>query len=636
MPDSTPPPPRRALILAAGLGTRLRPLTWKTPKPLMTVWGEPLLDHAIRLLGSFGVTEFAINLHWRSEALLGHLARRWPAIDFRLSREEQILGTGGALLPLRDFLETEETFWVFNADVLASFDGAALLQQHRRSKALATLWLTDHSGPRTVELTADGTIATFRSQRAASPGTWTFTGIHLLSGDIYRYLSSRTPSGIVEAYERALAAGERIAGGTLPDTWWADGGTPTAILQIHREIRQRHQQNLPGGQYYNPALDQHGSACVAPTAICAPNVELDDCVIGPDARIAAGVRLRHCIVGSAVSVAHHAASAVLARPSDFEDPRVSAALQTLGWSDDHTTAEALAARGSDRAFFRLSTIGTRAILAVHGEERPENARYADLAEALQRADIPVPTILARSTAQRWLVMEDLGDDDLGGRVRTLPQSEWRSLYGRVLETVIRLHRDGADAIGGLETEPAFDADVYRWERELFAEHLLRRRQGLDSATISDIVAELETISPPLEQARSVLLHRDLQSSNIFFHCGRPCLIDFQGLRPGPPAYDLGSLLCDPYVQLPRRLRHQLLDDYAAQVEWGAETKRLFSYAAAQRLTQALGAYARLAAFPGTERFADHIAPAAAILLEESEELPGLTQLRKLLQKLAQL
>jgi len=363
MPRPTPPPPRRALILAAGLGTRLRPLTWKTPKPLMTVWGEPLIDHAIRLLSSFGVTEFAVNLHWRSEALLNHLARRWPAIDFRLSREEQILGTGGALLPLRDFLESEEPFWVFNADVLASFDGAALLQQHRQRKALATLWLTDSSGPRTVEVSPDGQITSFRSPQSGSRGTWTFTGVHLISGGIYRYLNPEVPSGIVEAYERALTAGERVTGATLADTWWADGGTPAAILQIHRDIRRRHQAHLPGGQYYNPVLDKDGRACVAPTAVCAPDASLDDCVIGADARIAAGVELRHCIVGAGVSVAHNAANAVLARPSDFEDPRLAAALQTLGWSDAHTTAEALAARGSDRAFFLLSTIGARTILA---------------------------------------------------------------------------------------------------------------------------------------------------------------------------------------------------------------------------------------------------------------------------------
>lgn len=634
--NTTPPsntPPRRALILAAGLGTRLRPLTWKTPKPLMTVWGVPLIDHAVGLLKRWGVTEFAVNTHWRADVLHAHLDARWPDTRFRVSFEPEILGTGGALRPLRDFFGDEERFWIFNADIVAALDATPLVRSHARSGALAALWMTDADGPRTVELAADGHVTSFRSARARSPGTFTFTGLHLVSNRIYRYLDSSVPTGIVAAYERAIAAGERVEGVVVPDHYWADSGTPEAVLRIHREVRTRHHLGHPGGEYYEPELDLDGRACVDRTAQCARDAAIENCVVGPGARVVDGVRLENCLVGANITVAHDASHAVLAHPSDYEDERVDAAVAVLGWPSGETTVEALDARGSDRAFFRLAGHGRRAILAVHGAQRPENDRYAGHAEALRRAGVPVPKVLAHAPEARWLVMEDLGGEDLLGRVQTLPQSEWRSLYAIVLDTVVRLHRDAPAALAGRPMEPAFDARVYHWEHELFAEHMLRRRLRLGAEEVASLVAELQTFSHPLENATPVVVHRDLQSTNIFFRNHRAHLIDFQGMRFGPAAYDLASLLCDPYVGLPRDLRRGVLTDYAMRVPWGAETVSLFHVAAVQRLVQALGAYARLAAIPGTERFATHIAPAARILLEETEGVPGVRRLRATLSQL---
>ncbi len=629
-----PPRPRQALILAAGLGTRLRPLTWKTPKPLMSVWGVPLIDHAVALLQRWGVEQFAINTHWKADLLRQHLARRWPDIAFRISHEPEILGTGGALLPLRDLLEPLQSFWLFNADIVASLDPTPLLQQHAECDALATLWLTPDAGPRTVELRPDGRVATFRSRTPAAPGTLTFTGVHLLSGRIYRHLDTTLPAGIVPAYERALAAGEHVLGRHVPGAYWADCGMPQALLDLHRELRIRAREGHPGGEFYHSAADWHGQACLGEAAQIEPGAEVADCVLGPRTRVRSGVRLTNCLVGPGVVVHHDADHAVLARPSDFEDPRVDAAVSVLGWTPEETAVEALDARGSDRGFFRIACGPQRAMLCVYGAQRPENARYAGHASALRQAGIPVPGLLAESPEARWLVLEDLGGDDLLGRLRRQPPSAWATLYAPVLDTVLRLHRNAAAAVRTCALEPAFDATVYAWEHALFAEHLLRRRLGAGPGETGAILGELETFHAPLCGAHSVIVHRDLQSSNIFFRNDRAHLIDFQGMRFGPPAYDLASLLCDPYAALPRALRRKLLRNYAAQVPWGTETLRLFPVAAVQRLVQALGAYARLAAFPGTERFAAFIAPAARILIEESEDQPGLDRLRAVARTLA--
>jgi NDP-sugar pyrophosphorylase family protein len=95
--------PRKALVLAAGLGTRLRPLTYVFPKPLMPLWNLPLLEHVLRLLESWGVQEIVVNAHWMPETIEAWVKERRGTATITLSFEPEILGTGGALRPLRAF-----------------------------------------------------------------------------------------------------------------------------------------------------------------------------------------------------------------------------------------------------------------------------------------------------------------------------------------------------------------------------------------------------------------------------------------------------------------------------------------------------------------------------------------------------
>ena len=632
-------PPRRALVLAAGLGTRLRPITWKTPKPLVPVWGVPPVDRAIEALLSWGVREFAVNTHWLPDALEAHLARRWPGLPIRFSREPDILGTGGALLPLRDFLAGEESFWIFNADVLASLDGAAFAEHHAASGAIASLWMTEDAGPLSVELAPDGLVRNFASATPGAPGTATFAGVQLVSGRLYDYLpDSPPPFSSINVYRRAIAAGERVLGVLQPDSFWADTGSPDAYLALHADIRRRHAANLPGATLYDTALDRGHDVCAPDSAAIDPSADIADCVLLESARIAPGIQLRHCIVGPGVTVSASRENAIFSRPKDIPDSRVATAAAALGWSLQDTAVEALAARGSDRAFYRLQSQGRRAILAVHGLLRPENDSYAPLARALSEAGVPVPAVLAQSESDRWLAMDDLGDHDLLADLRDTPPERREELYAPVLETAAILHakgrerfRDGRDAH---LLQPSFSDDVYRWERELFAKYLLRSRLGLANDAIAAIDNELRVCADKLLGATPVLVHRDFQSTNVFLRDGRAWLIDFQGMRFGVAAYDLASLLCDPYADLPPALRDRLLARYAALVPWGEETIRIFPYAAVQRLIQALGAYGRLSALPGTGRFAKNIAPAARILLGVLAPLPGFNSLRAILKSLA--
>ena len=152
---------------------------------------------------------------------------------------------------------------------------------------------------------------------------------------------------------------------------------------------------------------------------------------------------------------------------------------------------------------------------------------------------------------------------------------------------------------------------------------------MNSEEIRAIMDDLEEVAQKLIKAKPALLHRDFQSSNIFLRGNRPFFVDFQGLRLGPPAYDVASLLCDPYVMLSADMQERLLDYYTDHSIYGTEVRKTFWFAAVQRLAQALGAYGRLSALPGTQRFALYIKPAMQMMSRALKHVKGLNALRHL-------
>ena len=160
----------RALILAAGEGTRLRPLTLTCPKPMLPVGGRPVLEHLVRLLRRHGVTEIAINLHYRPEVIVRHFgdgARFGVSITY--SPEERLLGSAGAAKRLEWFFG--ETFFVLYGDVLTDLDLGSLVDRHRARRAAATLALYEVEDPTRcgiVEVAADGRIVRFAEKPAGA------------------------------------------------------------------------------------------------------------------------------------------------------------------------------------------------------------------------------------------------------------------------------------------------------------------------------------------------------------------------------------------------------------------------------------------------------------------------------------
>lgn len=226
------------VILAAGEGRRLRPLTLHTPKPLMPFLGVPLLDWAAAHLARAGVRRIAVNAHHLQDAVTAHvrgpLARRFPDVAFHVSVERDLLGTGGALARLRGWLGRAPSF-VVNADAVFVEDLGAMARAYEREGADGSWMVTrapDAADLRTVALDPAGQLTAIH--REPRDDAWAFCGIHVVGPAVLDRLPEG-PSCVVRAgYLPAIAAGARVT--TYETTeFWADTGTPERYIDAHRQ-----------------------------------------------------------------------------------------------------------------------------------------------------------------------------------------------------------------------------------------------------------------------------------------------------------------------------------------------------------------------------------------------------------------
>jgi aminoglycoside/choline kinase family phosphotransferase len=294
--------------------------------------------------------------------------------------------------------------------------------------------------------------------------------------------------------------------------------------------------------------------------------------------------------------------------------------------------------GSDRNYFRVLTGERSVILMEYGAEREENQYYASIGHFLAELGVRVPGILAHDPAARLIWVEDIGPVDLHA-FRERPWEERRSYYRDALAQVAVLHQRGFERArhSGVPLMPGFDEALYAWERDYFYREFVGGLCGihLTEADRAALEAELRPGADRLVADTPALVHRDFQSQNVMIREEKAYLIDFQGMRVGSHAYDLASLLLDPYVSLSSAERSELLADYAGlrgDRSRGEATQVLFRAAGIQRLMQALGAYGFLGLKKGRKAFLAHVDPALERLAGLAAEDAGLGVLPSLLQR----
>jgi mannose-1-phosphate guanylyltransferase len=334
--------PVKAMVLAAGLGTRLRPLTDLFPKPLLPLMLRPMLGYILSQLRQQGVHEVVVNLHHKADQLTEWLGdgQRW-GLHVYCSYEPEILGTAGGIKRVEALLR-EAPFVVLNADVLAAFDLHALWQWHCQHGAMVTMLVragpaARQYGPVVVDsdhrvLHINGRPA---SQRRLGGEETVFTGIQVVSPEVLEHIpAQRCVSTTAETYPCLIAQTRAVYAYRQTD-YWMDLGVPERYLQAHWDMLHgalgwQWLQGVPYGTrvVLNPRMIEQPDvlATIVPPVVLGPQVELqpgarigpyavlgEGCRIGSDAviqrsilldnvHVAPGVHLEECVLGTAVRV----------------------------------------------------------------------------------------------------------------------------------------------------------------------------------------------------------------------------------------------------------------------------------------------------------------------------------------------
>lgn len=610
------------MILAAGFGKRLRPISDVLPKALLPLEGRTLLEWNLRWLASEGIEHAVLNAHHLSSSLTNFVAdETWNdpgatrQLPVEVLVETEILGTAGGLGNAASHL-TGDPVLVLNMDQLFRAPLDEGLARHRAQSALATLFLAPDARLAQVRIECDRVIEILERPDPGDPSLWAFTGVYWLSREA---LEDLPHAGFAELgpYLREWARAGRLAATFVESRPFREIGTPEAYADLLAELR-------------GPARKELGVALLG--------VALPDRAPKPvtNAEVFLGAPER------------------LLRRAEPEDRAIAERLAEETLPADDTAAFPLrcvwplAGDGSSRRLLRVargrwsrivvrnptSEVSRRSDTVYPRRRGPgvpdENETYVNVSRFLASSGVPVPSIHRFDPVSGTLVLDDLGDTLLFDCARAVgwtrgqtprDSADVGSKYSEAIDLLLRMQRaPGFDPASTMNL-PYDRGFVLEFEVGYFHREMVRGHAGLELD-----LAEMEgdyhaVVDYALAGRLRGFLHRDFQSRNLMATPRGLVVIDFQGARLGPPEYDLASLLFDPYVMLPFDLQEELIERYLRTTGTG-EDRHAFGHrlraVAICRLMQALGAFAYLGGTLGKTGFLEH-APTA---LERLRDLCG--------------
>ncbi|HWF05917.1 MAG TPA: sugar phosphate nucleotidyltransferase [Candidatus Angelobacter sp.] len=243
----------KGMVLAAGLGTRLQPLTNDRPKALVEVSGRTMLEITLSRLRAFGIQDVIINIHHYADLVMERVkAANNFGMNIEFSREDILLDTGGGLKQAAWFLsdngKSDAPFILHNVDIISSVDLQKMLQFHTEHKALATLAVQDRKTSRyllfddQLQLCGRRTVSEEKIEMvrdANQTSEVAFTGIHIISPRIFPLLTEEGVFSIIPAYLRLAALGEKIMAFRADEYYWRDLGKPENIQQAEQDIKNK-------------------------------------------------------------------------------------------------------------------------------------------------------------------------------------------------------------------------------------------------------------------------------------------------------------------------------------------------------------------------------------------------------------
>ena len=312
------------MILAAGAGRRMQPLTHSRAKPALPVLGIPLVAHAARLLHAAGIREIVVNLHHQGQTVRTALEQRQrdprhlalSQVAFSYSPEDALQGTAGGIGRVREWLAAEGTAIVVNSDFISDIDLATALAEHRRSGARGTLVVTEPSGPFPGEVWTDagGRVLSIGPPPAGRPdatGPFEFTGVQILEPELLERFPQRPSDSIRDVYLPALAQ-INIASYRHGSFWWEFGSLDRYLEGQLRLVRERRHLEegalleMPGGSLVwlgpganlSPAASIRGVVVIEGGARVSSGAAVEDSVILEHAQVPSWCRLSRCVLAA--------------------------------------------------------------------------------------------------------------------------------------------------------------------------------------------------------------------------------------------------------------------------------------------------------------------------------------------------
>jgi NDP-sugar pyrophosphorylase family protein len=572
----------KALILAAGLGTRLMPYTDNTPKPLFTLAGRPLLDIIISKLIDAGCKAIVINTHHLPQRIDSYLAEKSYPIPVFTRQESDILGTGGAIKNVADFWN-ESPFMVINSDIFTDISLKKVYEFHLNHPHPATLVLHNDPVFNTVTVDPNGFVQAFdessspqiafnSSLHGSAPfktensEKLTFTGIQVLNPEVLELIPDNVFSSIIDIYKNLISQKKKVCAFISKDSYWKDLGTPERYRQVVFDY-------------------------MAPKAF----------------KRAFSGRVNRNIVRTALN----------GDGSDRKWFRVTDGNGTIVMVDH----------------------GIR-----RNDSICEADAFVSIGLHLESRGIPVPKIYLYDTFSGHVFMEDLGDNNFQALIKNIKnQDRIVSHYKVLIQHLVRLSIDGLEGFNpawAYQTAAYTEDLILEKECRYFVDAFLKNYLGMN-ISFNALETEFRSLAEKaLRFSINGFMHRDMQSRNIMVKKDRYYFIDFQGGRLGPIQYDLASLLIDPYVNLPRSIRNTLLKfcvETLSPVLYVNPDKFLscYRYCAVTRNLQILGAFGFLTRTKQKTYFEKYIPNAIKTLKDhlmsfQREEFPTLTSIVRII------
>lgn len=568
-----------AMILAAGYGKRLRPITDEIPKPLIPVGDRTLLENILLNIKNAGIAKFAVNTHHLADIISDSVAASSWNDSVTVLYEEEILGTGGPMVNAKEILNSGDGFLLHNGDILTDIDLGKLLNVHRSNPSnLVTMVMLD--GPENrVAVNSNNIVVDILGNLGKEEGSklYTYAGIACFSPKIFKYLPGQAENAsIITAILNLMRENPESVAAYIPEGKfiWNDLGTVEKFIAVHKDISE-------------------GTLILPPLSV---------------------------------------------------ETKISLPMQPLQQ------------QGSGRLFFRINAKNESPdkILMCASDDNVDFDRFTEIGDFLYKKQLDVPEIFSINPKNHTVIMEDLGDNTLYNLVKMCEtRNEIEELYRKVIQWLVKFQvatygkivpENSGDA-GEKFPLRLFDYDYLRWETTYFRENFLENYCKLEAKQLVGLNAEFDKMAKDTLTAPQVMIHRDFQSQNILIKNCEVRIVDFQGARIGHIAYDLMSLLNDPYIHLDKDLRFSLFEYFFNLL---AETPLLFPLleqkalrsimaivhpAALQRSMQALGAYAFLSMKKGKKDYISFIKPGLQILNETLQSRKEYPELQTLIKKL---